>query len=181
MTEEQRLETVLARLRETPGPAIACDAHAARIATLSDPRAPLDIDALVAVVDCPECSLVLDAHPVLHSELLDLPVPPPVVAPARRRMPWPALALAAAILLFTWAILPPSPRPNVPAAPGPVAEGHATYAFVELTGPLTGPHIEGYASYTWVERPVLAGDYRFRPPDLGPIAMNHTYSPWAWR
>jgi hypothetical protein len=184
MTDERRLEAILAQLRDTPGPAIACDAHAAQIATLADPTAPLDIDALVAAVDCPECAAVLDAHPVLHSELLDLPVPPPVVTPSRRRIPWPALALAAAILLFAWAVFRPSPPVDVSAAPGPVAEGHASYAFAELTGGGAepgGPHIEGRASYTWVERPVHAEDYHFRHPDLGPIAMNHTYSPWAWR
>jgi len=177
MTDEQRLEAILARLRDTPGPAIACDVHAARIATLADPTAPLDIDALVAAVGCPECAAVLDAHPVLYSELLDLPVPPPVIPRSRRRVPWPAVALAAAVLLFAWAMFRPSPPMDMTLPPGPVAEGHASYAFAELIG----PHIEGRASYTWVERPVRAEDYRFRPPDPGPIAMNHTYIPWAWR
>jgi len=180
MSDEQRLDAILAALRDTPAPAIACDAHAAQMAALADPTAPLDIDALAAAVDCTDCVAVLDAHPVLRGELLDLPVPPPVIPLPGRRIPWGVFALAAAVLLFTWAVFRPSPPANVaviPAPPGPVAAGHPSYGYVELAN----PHTEGLASYSWVERPAQAEEYRFHALDPGPVALNHSYSPWVWR
>ena len=103
---------------------------------------------------------MLQRHPTLHLDALELAFPPPVMPTRTRVRRWGlAVAIAASFLLAAMgATFWPDARND---RPGPTENGHAAYAFVVPTGPM----ITGSESYAWEPRPPAAESYDYTMPE----------------